>query len=254
MSRGKYAGWAVAGLLGLLWLGKEDPGGTSKPVVKPPVTQISSVRSQSPEPNRTPPINELKGGKNGGVNSTNWGTHASINEPAITKNPVLAKVPQVNKEPIKTEGAAQTMYVDASRLNVRSGPGKTFKSVWTIKRDEAVRVVSQSGQWKEIKGDRYSGWVFGTYLTAKPSRSQRNQEPQVATKASAQMTTVAIKKLLIERSKAYYSGSCPCPYNVTRSGRRCRGNSAYSRPGGASPLCYESDVSAAMVAEFRARM
>ncbi|HZG46733.1 MAG TPA: hypothetical protein VEZ41_10800 [Allosphingosinicella sp.] len=46
----------------------------------------------------------------------------------------------------------------------------------------------------------------------------------------------------IRQSIAAYSGSCPCPYSVDRAGRRCGGRSAYSKPGGAAPLCYPADV------------
>jgi hypothetical protein len=53
---------------------------------------------------------------------------------------------------------------------------------------------------------------------------------------------------IIQRSIRTYSGNCPCPYNTTASGRRCGGNSAYSRPGGRSPICYPSDVSEAISA------
>ena len=60
-----------------------------------------------------------------------------------------------------------------------------------------------------------------------------------------------IRQLLIQQSISSYSGSCPCPYNVIRNGRRCGGNSAYSKPGGAEPLCYDSDVSAKMVERYR---
>ena len=51
-------------------------------------------------------------------------------------------------------------------------------------------------------------------------------------------TDKEIKQILIQASIRSYSGSCPCPYNKDRAGRRCGGRSAYSRPGGASPLCY----------------
>jgi hypothetical protein len=54
-------------------------------------------------------------------------------------------------------------------------------------------------------------------------------------------TDAEIKQAIIKESIASYRGSCPCPYNVDRAGRRCGARSAYSRPGGASPLCYEKD-------------
>lgn len=34
------------------------------------------------------------------------------------------------------------------------------------------------------------------------------------------------------------SGSCQCPYDTDSRGRRCGGRSAYSKPGGESPVCY----------------
>ena len=45
-----------------------------------------------------------------------------------------------------------------------------------------------------------------------------------------------IRSILVRQSVARYSGSCACPYNTDRAGRRCGGRSAYSRPGGASPF------------------
>jgi hypothetical protein len=63
----------------------------------------------------------------------------------------------------------------------------------------------------------------------------------------------AIRQKIIRASIASYSGSCPCPYNTDRAGRSCGRRSAYSRPGGYSPKCYPSDVTAAEVKAYRAR-
>lgn len=68
----------------------------------------------------------------------------------------------------------------------------------------------------------------------------------------ADRTDSEIRQLLIRQSIARYSGSCPCPYYVDRAGRRCGARSAYSRPGGAAPLCYPEDVTEQMIAAFRA--
>ena len=66
-------------------------------------------------------------------------------------------------------------------------------------------------------------------------------------------TDAEIRQILINESIARYSGSCPCPYSRDRAGRRCGGRRAYSRPGGASPLCYPRDVSDEMVEAYRKR-
>ena len=39
-------------------------------------------------------------------------------------------------------------------------------------------------------------------------------------------------------SYSSYSGNCMCPYNLDAAGRRCGNRSAWSRSGGASPVCY----------------
>ena len=63
-----------------------------------------------------------------------------------------------------------------------------------------------------------------------------------------------VKAAIIRESIAQYQSSgrpCACPYNAARNGSRCGARSAYSRPGGAAPLCYPDDVSERMVADWR---
>ena len=66
-------------------------------------------------------------------------------------------------------------------------------------------------------------------------------------------TDAEVRQEIIAASIAAYRGSCPCPYNVDRAGRRCGARSAYSRPGGAMPMCYEKDVTQKMVDDYRKR-
>ncbi len=77
--------------------------------------------------------------------------------------------------------------------------------------------------------------------------------PLLAKGPASAMTDAQVKAALIERSINNYSGNCPCPYNSASNGSRCGARSAYSRPGGASPLCFPEDVTPQMVADFRAR-
>jgi hypothetical protein len=74
----------------------------------------------------------------------------------------------------------------------------------------------------------------------------------LAVPAAAQ-TDAQIRQRLIRQSIAAYSGSCPCPYSTDRAGRRCGARSAYTRPGGAAPLCYASDITPAMLRAARGR-
>ena len=71
--------------------------------------------------------------------------------------------------------------------------------------------------------------------------------------AKSDLSDIQIKKLMIQDSIASYTGNCPCPYNLASNGSSCGRRSAYSRPGGAAPLCYESDISKQMVDTYRKR-
>jgi hypothetical protein len=65
------------------------------------------------------------------------------------------------------------------------------------------------------------------------------------------VTDDEIRDRLIKQSIRSYPGNCPCPYNLASNGSRCGGRSAYSRPGGHSPLCYARDVSDQRVQQYR---
>lgn len=67
----------------------------------------------------------------------------------------------------------------------------------------------------------------------------------------ARLSDSQVKKTIIKESIASYPGNCPCPYNTASNGSRCGRRSAYSRPGGYSPICYDSDVTKDMIKEWR---
>jgi len=66
-------------------------------------------------------------------------------------------------------------------------------------------------------------------------------------------TDAEVRDLIITQSIQSYPGNCPCPYNTMKNGRSCGGRSAYSRPGGRSPLCFPQDVTDQMVKAYRAQ-
>jgi hypothetical protein len=79
--------------------------------------------------------------------------------------------------------------------------------------------------------------------------------PDRKRKVEAALTAAAIAAIIVQASRdQYHAGGrpCACPDDRMRNGRACGGRSAYSRPGGAAPLCYPSDVTAAMIEKYRA--
>jgi hypothetical protein len=68
------------------------------------------------------------------------------------------------------------------------------------------------------------------------------------------LSDAQVRDAIIKESIARYMETghpCACPYNVARNGSSCGARSAYSRPGGAAPLCYPPDISEEMVAAWR---
>ena len=73
--------------------------------------------------------------------------------------------------------------------------------------------------------------------------------------ARPSLTDDQIRQQIIQQSIADYQATghpCACPFNQARNGSSCGRRSAYSRPGGAAPLCYTQDVTAGMVGDWKA--
>jgi hypothetical protein len=92
--------------------------------------------------------------------------------------------------------------------------------------------------------------------TATPASADKPSAPDSKREAVAVLTAAAIAAIIVQASRdQYHAGGrpCACPDDTARNGSSCGGRSAYSRPGGAAPLCYPSDVTAAMIESYRQR-
>jgi hypothetical protein len=92
---------------------------------------------------------------------------------------------------------------------------------------------------------------------AKADAPDKPTGPETNRKVEAALTAAAIAAIIVQASRdQYHAGGrpCACPDDSMLNGRACGGRSAYSRPGGASPLCYPGDVTAAMIESYRQRL
>ena len=71
------------------------------------------------------------------------------------------------------------------------------------------------------------------------------------TEARSRLSDAQIRQRIIAGSIASYSGNCACPYNSARNGSSCGRRSAWSRAGGAAPICYPNEISKAQVETWR---
>jgi hypothetical protein len=96
--------------------------------------------------------------------------------------------------------------------------------------------------------------------TAAPAASTPlADEPKIAreTAKAGALWGAEIALLIVQESRQRYYACghpCACPEDLMKNGRSCGRTSAYSRPGGAAPLCYINDVSTEMIARYRAKM
>ena len=68
----------------------------------------------------------------------------------------------------------ETLYVDTTVLNVRTGPSVDYPSIGQVKKGEQVQVAYRVGSWIMIKSGSLTGFVSGGYLTGEVD-SDNNQ-------------------------------------------------------------------------------
>ena len=178
----------------------------------------------------------------------------------------------------KPAKALEVRYVNASALNIRSGPATSHRKIGKAARGSAVTLMGKvSGDWVYVshQPSQSVGWMHTGYLkeqraettlkqslkpekAAKPVIAAAKSKPVSHSKPVKQRLNQSVNrddavKAIIRSSITGYSGSCPCPYNRDRAGRRCGGRSAYSRPGGYAPICYKGDVTASMLDQWLSR-
>jgi hypothetical protein len=96
--------------------------------------------------------------------------------------------------------------------------------------------------------------VFMGLLIASILCASAEAETPLAQTGRGALTAAAIAVLIVNESRDEYYATghpCACPDDVTRNGRSCGKMSAYTRPGGAHPLCSPADVTAGMIEDYR---
>lgn len=157
------------------------------------------------------------------------------------------------------DGSVETQWDDGSmeryRFKVEDGTLSAVSTSSQIRsligklgQRRSVRILALNARNEEVT-DRFSLTGSSRAIGALPCSSAA----QSSAGRPSGPSDAEIRRILVRQSISRYSGSCPCPYNTDRAGRRCGRRSAYSKPGGASPLCYPGDVSDRTVEAYRAR-
>ncbi|MEP9349172.1 SH3 domain-containing protein [Xanthobacter sp. KR7-225] len=171
----------------------------------------------------------------------------SVQAPAQAAPPVLRP----------PSAAPVRLRVTGTGVALRGEPSRDGAILDRLSRPLVVEALESAGEWVKVQHPltAVEGWVFAKLLEAEGDAPRPEQKPrpvpQVQPPSVPALSAAMIAQRLVAESRAAYPGSCACPYDVDRGGRRCGARSAYSKPGGYAPICYESDVTAAMLKRYR---
>ncbi|WP_418068191.1 SH3 domain-containing protein [Rhizobium laguerreae] len=151
-------------------------------------------------------------------------------------------------------------FIKGRGVALRDGPGKQFGILDRYDAAREVILLGSKGEWAQIRDKltQREGWVSTSLLSdrkpkqqAEPEDGNRDDPPRKPTVSAPQISDATIVQRIIAQSLSMYPGSCACPYNTDRGGRRCGKRSAYNRRGGYAPICFAGDISREMIAGFR---
>ena len=224
-----------------------------KPVVAAPNPVLPAITPSKPHKFHTPPkVNDASG-------DVVLVKLPAPDKPLVAPSDSSALVAP-DKAKVLTDPATipkpEFLFVTGSRVNVRAGPGTTFAVLGQLRKGEKALVLgAPDNGWQSVKFAGKDAWMSAKYLSAAAPNSLilAPDPPKRGIAAPSSREITAARKAIIQQSLASYPGNCPCPCNRDRAGRRCGKRSAYSKPGGYSPICYESDVTQARLDTYFAR-
>lgn len=161
--------------------------------------------------------------------------------PAAIQPPERQVLGQPAPLPIATAPAQRTLYTTTA-VRLRASPSTGARIVSTVQPGRTVVSFGTDGAWHQVSTENETGWMHGDYLSA--TRPASRPPPAPAPVAPAYQPAPLVRQQPApsrragEPVRSPYVGTCECPYDLMRNGRRCGGRSAYSRPGGRSPTCY----------------
>ena len=150
--------------------------------------------------------------------------------------------------------------VSGNRVAFREGLSTNYPVIDRFDRGRQVQQLENQEEWSRVRDEltQREGWMASRYLsdglnTSKDRPDKKPPKPKEVSTSPPALSKPVIIQRIIAKSISAYPGSCPCPYNTDRGGRRCGKRSAYSKPGGYAPICFPQDVSERMIAAFKAR-
>lgn len=222
------------------------------------VIRQAGVTDHDTVPVRPPPSSETISKPVTGSRLDQTGTSKLKVDPVFhAPSPATSTEPTQKPEPPRTN---PLRLVRGQRVALRAGPSVSNAILDRFDEGRQVLLIEHAGDWSRVQDQmtRQEGWMASRFLAEqnkttedRPDEKSLESEKTV-NPAPAIPDSVVIQRIIAESLKGY-PGSCPCPYNKDRGGRRCGKRSAYSKPRGYAPICFPQDVSKAMIEAFSGR-
>ncbi|MCZ4072808.1 SH3 domain-containing protein [Agrobacterium sp. LMR679] len=154
----------------------------------------------------------------------------------------------------QTVAKTTTKFVSGNGVALRGAPNPKSQVIDRLDRGRKVELLQSDLQWSRIKDvlTQKEGWVATKFLQDdNPKREEISKPSEPKSKPPPTLSPAIIIQRIIAESLANYPGTCACPYNTDRRGRRCGNRSAYSKPGGYAPICFAQDVTKSMIEAYR---
>ena len=171
-------------------------------------------------------------------------------EPDQLPTPEMRSTPVA---PAQDAERSEPKFVRGNSVALRQAPNAKAKILDRLNLGKRVMVLAHEGQWSRVKDDlaQREGWVASRFLSDdEPVAKREAPEVKQTVEVKPKISPSIIIQRIIAESIAGYPGTCACPYSTDRRGRNCGSRSAYSKPGGYSPICFAGDVSRSMIEAY----
>ena len=79
-----------------------------------------------------------------------------------------------NTKYMVSQNTINKMKVNATSLNIRSGPGTNYKKIGNLKRGYVIDTIDKCGIWYKVKYKNSYGWCSGDFLLQVNSNNDNN--------------------------------------------------------------------------------
>lgn len=174
-------------------------------------------------------------------------------KPEITPVPSSSATTRQPEPASRSTPKPRVKFVRGNSVALRQSPAQKGSILDRFDSGRQVAVLDEEGQWSRVRDNltQREGWIASRFLSEdEPTVEQKKPKiEETATVAPKISPSIIIQRLLAE-SIANYPGTCACPYSTDRRGRKCGNRSAYSKPGGYSPICFAGDVTKSMIEAY----